>query len=105
MLPQSHSSLHVTYAREPAFSLMLDELVQGAQVVKKLFFFFPLFSKLPDAGVLCAALVLGQENPAGRGSAGQALLAALFSCTHSQTGEDYSGLKTLQSFLNKFQPH
>lgn len=103
MLPQSHSSLHVTYAREPAFSLMLDELVQGAQVVKKFFFF--LFSKLLDAGVLCAALVLGQENPAGRGSAGQALLAALFSCTHSQTGEDYSGLKTLQSFLSKFQPH
>lgn len=43
MLPQSHSSLNVTYAREPAFSLVLDELVQGAQVVKKLFFSFPSF--------------------------------------------------------------
>lgn len=50
MLPQSHSSLHVTYAREPAFSLMLDELVQGAQVVKKLFFFFLSFPNFLTLG-------------------------------------------------------
>lgn len=40
MLPQSHSSLHVMYARKSAFSLVLDELVLGAQVVKILFFLF-----------------------------------------------------------------
>lgn len=44
------------------------------------------FSKFADDLVLCAALVLGQGNQAGGGSASQFLLAALFSHTGPQAG-------------------
>lgn len=86
MLPGLTVSLHVTFVREPAFSFVLPDpwvsWCREAQAGK----LFVCFSKFADDLVLCAAPVLGQGNQAARGSAGQVLLAALFSCTGSRAG-------------------
>lgn len=88
--------------------LVLDELVQGAQVVKKHFCFVRFlffFSRFSNDVVLCAALItetgkLGWKRECWLSLAGSIVQQHPLSGWRSL----YSGLKTLQSFLNKFQP-
>lgn len=99
MLPWSHS--FPAYCICMRACLLLCAAWPLGELVGKL---FVCFSKFADDLALCAALVPGQGNQAGRGSAGQVLLAALFSHTGPQArGFSVQGWKHYSHLCSKFQ--